>query len=56
MVNQTAYSYYDVDLTVSAYRGESLQGVNTIRLDSLKAGERRPVQLYCTRTSKTSTG
>ena len=46
LVNQTAYSYYDVDLVVSVYRGDSLQDVNTLRLDSLKAGESRPVQLY----------
>jgi len=56
MVNQTAYSYYDVDLTVSAYRGESLQGVNTIRLDSLKAGSAGRSSSTGTRTSKTSTG
>lgn len=46
LVNQTAYSYYDIGLVVSAFRGDSLQGVNTVKVSSLKAGERRPVQLY----------
>ncbi len=46
LVNQTAYSYYDVNVIVLAYRGDVLAGVNGIKLSSLSAGESRPIQLF----------
>lgn len=46
LVNGTAFGYYDVDLLVLLYRGDSVVGVNKIRVDRLPAGASRPIDLF----------
>lgn len=46
LANRTAFGYYDIDLLVLLYRGDSVVGVNKLRVDRLAAGERREVELF----------
>ncbi|WKZ29025.1 MAG: hypothetical protein QY323_05890 [Patescibacteria group bacterium] len=46
LVNGTAYGYYEIDLLVLLYRGDAIVGVNKVQVDTLAAGERKPMQLF----------
>lgn len=46
LANHTAFGYYDVDLLVLLYRGDSIVGANKLRVESLLAGEDKPVELF----------
>ncbi len=46
LANDTAFGYYDVDLLVLLYRGDAIVGANQLTVDSLAAGERKPLQLF----------
>jgi len=46
LANHTAFGYYDVDLLVLLYRGDSIVGANKIRVDRLQAGEKKPMELF----------
>lgn len=46
LANQTAFGYYDVDLLVLLYRGDTVVGANKVRAGSLDAGERKPMELF----------
>jgi hypothetical protein len=44
--NRTAYSYYDVDLLVLLYRGDSIVAATRYQLDRLRGAEKRPIELF----------
>jgi len=44
--NRSAFSYYDTDLLVMLYRGDTLVGVNKIRLAELNAGAGENMELF----------
>jgi len=46
LANRTAFGYYDVDLLVLLYRGDAIVGVNKLRVASLQAGEKKPMELF----------
>lgn len=46
LANHTAFGYYDVDLLVLLYRGDSVVAVNTLRVDRLAAGEKRTMEQF----------
>lgn len=46
LVNDSAYGYYDVDVLALLYRGDSIVGAHAARLETLEAGERKPVELF----------
>lgn len=46
LANHTAFGYYDVNLLVLLYRGDSVVGVNTLSVARLQAGEKRPMELF----------
>lgn len=45
LANNTAYNFWSVDVPVLLSRGTRVVGVNAIRLERVRAGERRPVSL-----------
>ena len=46
LANDSAYGYYDVDLLVLLYRGDAVVGANRVRVDSLAAGAKKPMELF----------
>jgi hypothetical protein len=46
LANRTAFGYYDIDLLILLYRGDTVVGVNAMRVNRLAAGERRAMQLF----------
>lgn len=44
VVNDTAFSYYEVGFFVTLYSGNRVAGVNYVTISELRAGERRPVK------------
>lgn len=46
LVNDAAFGFYDVDMLVLLYRGDSIVGVNRARIDTLAAGARKPMELF----------
>lgn len=46
LANHTAFGYYDVDLLVLLYRGDSIVGVGKVSVDRIAAGEKRPMELF----------
>jgi len=45
LVNNAAYGFWSLELVVRLYRGGSVVAVNSIKLDKILPGERRPIQL-----------
>lgn len=45
IINQTAYSYYDVGIFVTLYQNEKLIGVNYLKIDNFLSGQTRPIEL-----------
>lgn len=46
LANHTAFSYYDVGVTVLLYRNDAIVGVNAIGIDRLLAGDRKPMEIF----------
>ena len=46
LVNQTAFSYYDVPFNVFVYRGDALIGASRVVFNTFKAGDKKPVDLF----------
>ncbi len=46
LVNDSAFGYYDVDLLILLYRGDSIVGVNALRVDTMEAGEKKPMDVF----------
>ncbi|MFA5853521.1 MAG: hypothetical protein WC866_00385 [Patescibacteria group bacterium] len=46
LVNGSAFGYYDVNLLVLLYRGDTVVGANQARVETLAAGEKKQMELF----------
>lgn len=46
LVNESAFGYYDVQLLVLLYRGDTVVGVNQAKVETLAAGEKKRMEIF----------